>query len=667
MIRSRLRLGQVFFLWMAGLLVLVLIVSSAVVVWHDQQALENDLRREGQFLATALAAFLAPDVPAQRRTELERRFLQLTPHLVAAEARDVRGGGITWRFGPPARQAAVAVGPTLEVVERVARPHGGGEIEVHVVLSRREMNAVLTRGVARLVVTLTGVLMLMLLIGSAQVRELVLPLEKMADRARGLRPGDTFEAPSRRTRVRELDDLAEALHGMSDRLRIAREALAGSEERYRELVNASPTPLVSVDRTLAVTDANPAGRELLGSCGDLCDVLDTSDGERLVAAVESPSDRGLERVELTWRGTDDEMPRSMDVFVQPLLGTPKRWLLGLHDVSERVRHHGLRWQRTFDAMVDGVAVVDEHGTIVLANRALEAVRDRVEQELGARTGAPDLREDMWRFRQAGRTYDLRLTPGGDAGSKVLVARDVTQVVAAEERMSQIEKMEIVAALSSGVAHDFNNLFTAILLHVRLIEKDPGEVPEAAEAILQLAENGAELVSELVQFAGDDPTPATALNLARWLGEQRSFLGHLVPDHVQLRLEAGQGRLVVAAREMQLRRALLNLVLNAVQAIGSREGSITVGVAGRPDDQVELLVRDTGPGFPDDMADRVVHPFERPRSAGHGIGLGLAVVIAAARSHGGEVLIRRPAGGGAEVVLLLPVAVETGFLRYDVPE
>ncbi len=658
----QLRVAEVFLLWMAGLLVLVLILSSAVVVWHDRRALENDLRREGRFLATALAAFLAPDIPAQRRLELERRFVELTPHLVAAEARAIDGGDVLWRFGPTPQEAQLGPGPTLSVVERIQRTSGDGAIEVRVVLSQTEMRAVLINGVTRLVLTLCAVLTLMLLVGGVQVREIVRPLGEMALRASQLGPGETFEPPRAPVRIRELDDLAQALYAMSRRLRVAGDELAASEKRYRELVIASPTPLVTVDRALQIGDANPAARELLGSERRLAVFMDEGDRQRLNAALVPSAEQGLDRVEVLWYPRDvapseDSNARAMDVFVQPLPGDDPRWLLGLHDVSERVRLLAERWQRTFDAMVDGVAVVDDNGHIVLSNKALATVAGRVRHELAEQTGPLGVGSDEWRFRQDGRTYHLRLTAGAAAGTKVLVVRDVTHVVEAEERLSAIEKMEIVAALSSGVAHDFNNLFTAILLHVRLIAKDPREAPEAAQAIRQLAEEGSELVSELVEFAADDSSPAGLLDLGAWLHSQRGFLGHLIPDHIDLTIETEGAAPPVACREIQLRRALFNLVLNSVQAIGAHVGAIRVAVRGAADDRVELTVRDSGPGFPEGFEARVLHPLtvQRHEGSASGIGLGLAVVIAAARSHGGEVEARRPRSGGAEVVLSLPVA------------
>ncbi len=160
---------------------------------------------------------------------------------------------------------------------------------------------------------------------------------------------------------------------------------------------------------------------------------------------------------------------------------------------------GERWRRTFDAMVDGVALVGPDGEITLANHALGPHEAAVSVGLGARLDgrAPA----QWRAHSVGRLLECALSTPKGLEHAILVVRDVTEAADAEERLRAAEKMQAVGTLASGVAHDFNNLLAAILLHVRLSAAAAGGgFPEALAAIQDLAQEGTEVVHELLYFA-----------------------------------------------------------------------------------------------------------------------------------------------------------------------
>jgi len=184
-----------------------------------------------------------------------------------------------------------------------------------------------------------------------------------------------------------------------------------------------------------------------------------------------------------------------------------------------------------------------------------------------------------------------------------VARDVTDAVRNEARLREADKMQAVATLASGVAHDFNNLLAAILLHVRWLERDPAAAAEAGPAIRELADEGTEVVRELLLFARRESTPPRTLDLGALVAAHENVLRHLLPPSVELRLQL-PGRVVpVVGNPVALRRALLNLVVNAGDAVPPVGGWVEVAL-GTDGGHAVLEVSDNGPGVPEEVRDRL---------------------------------------------------------------
>jgi len=232
-------------------------------------------------------------------------------------------------------------------------------------------------------------------------------------------------------------------------------------------------------------------------------------------------------------------------------------------------------------------------------------------------------------------------------------RDVTEAVDAEERLRDAEKMQAVGTLASGVAHDFNNLLAAILLHIRLLQRQPEAAAEAVPAIGDLAEQGTEVVRELLFFARRESSPPRTIDLVELVRQQEGVLRHLLPESLSLTVELEDEAVPVVADPVGLRRLLLNLVINARDAVEERGGRITVRVehtAGR----AVLEVVDDGPGIPPEAREHLFEPFFTLRRQGRGSGLGLAVVYSIVSAHDGEVDVLSAPGEGARFIVRLPL-------------
>jgi len=222
-----------------------------------------------------------------------------------------------------------------------------------------------------------------------------------------------------------------------------------------------------------------------------------------------------------------------------------------------------------------------------------------------------------------------------------------------ERLREAQKMEAVATLAGGVAHDFNNLLTGILLHVRLLEQGEGDEDTMA-AIRRLAEEGVQVVNELLLFSRRETAPEEEIDLAALVRTQEALLHNLVPEGIVLEVSTTGSVAPVRGTRVGLRRTLLNLVLNARHAVTAPGGRIRISVAVEGQEAV-LRVRDNGSGIPADAREHLFEPFWSRRREGRGSGLGLAVVYSLVQQHGGRVLVDSAPGQGTCMTIRLPLA------------
>jgi len=444
---------------------------------------------------------------------------------------------------------------------------------------------------------------------------------------------------------------------MGDRLAEQRHSLLASERRFRELFTASPTPLLRLDRNLCLRDANPASEPYLGGAASrtigssLAGFLERPSAEEVATAVATAGPDSESVLEAYWRLEGGETAEVELHVGWAGAAAAQGYLVAIHDLTDRVRRMGERWRRTFDSMVDGVALVDREGRITLANQSLEPHQPKIADDLGRRLRGAAPR--TWRTENVGRLLECSLSMPEGLEHAVLVVRDITEAVDAEQRLRDAEKMQAVGTLASGVAHDFNNLLAAILLHVRLLQRQPKASAEAVAAIRDLAEQGTEVVRELLVFAHrESPSPKT-IDLVELVQLQEDVLHHLLPPEVELVLELENEPVPVKADVVGLRRLLLNLVLNARDAVSDGGGRITVRIehtAGR----AVLEVADDGQGIPAEARDHLFEPFFTQRRQGRGAGLGLAVVYGIVSDLEGEVDVQSTPGEGARFIIRIPL-------------
>jgi signal transduction histidine kinase len=440
---------------------------------------------------------------------------------------------------------------------------------------------------------------------------------------------------------RQFDDDRAVLERSLD---LSSQELLQANAESRALVSAFPDQILRVDANGTILDvkggaqAEPARRWVAGH--QLSSVVD--------AAARAPIAQALARVtgehvpislELEL-GADTATPRLYEARLLPMGGA--QVLLILRDVTER--HYAEKQLRASQ-----IALHEAH-------RDLER---RVEERTAALGRANDeLRREM-ADRQAAESARAQL----------------------EEQLRHAQKMEAIGRLSGGIAHDFNNLLTAIRGYSELLLRALTGSPLRAdvEEIFNAAERAATLTGQLLAFSRRQLLSPEILVLNQRVMDMSRMLNRLIGEHIAIDLHLATDLWPVRADSAQLEQVLVNLALNARDAMPdggrlaietanqeiSAQRALALEIA--PGAFVELRVRDTGVGIMPDVQGRMFEPFFTTKPKGAGTGLGLSMVYGFVRQSGGAVSVTSAPGRGTTFSLLLPRTDDTTGDRTPTPK
>ena len=266
--------------------------------------------------------------------------------------------------------------------------------------------------------------------------------------------------------------------------------------------------------------------------------------------------------------------------------------------------------------------------------------------------------------------------------------DVSAQKSMELQLSQAQKMQAVGQLAGGVAHDFNNLLTAIQMQLSgLLERHPVGDPsyDGLNEIRQTAIRAADLVRKLLAFSRKSTVRRERLDLGELVGEFAVLLRRLLREDVRLETDYGRDLPVVLADKSQLETAVMNLAVNARDAmrgvVEPGAGVVTIrtarlnteearilGWAAAPTEAVALIeVCDTGPGVPPELLDKIFEPFFTTKAVNEGTGMGLATVYGIVEQAGGHINVSNIEGAGAAFRIFLPEAGEAELAETPVVE
>jgi PAS domain S-box-containing protein len=463
-------------------------------------------------------------------------------------------------------------------------------------------------------------------------------------------------------------------------------------DEVREILDLPPGHVPELEQALAYPV--PEHRPLIRAAFEAC------------ASAGTPFDLEMQVVSATGRRI---WTRSIGEAVRDASGTIVKLQGAIQDISaRREAEDQLQLLKTAISRLNDVVMITEAEPIGVPGPRIVFVNDAFERMTGYRReevigkdprflqGDKTERSELDRIRAAMQAWqpvrseltnyakdgreirvELDIVPIADASGWfthwVAVERDVTERHALEERLRQSQRLEAVGQLTGGVAHDFNNLLTVIMGNAeRLVELSAADAEKRklAGMVLHAAGQGAELTQQLLSFARRQPLDPRPLDVNGLLADIEALLRRVLGAHIEIRLRCAEELPEVLIDRGRLENALLNLCINARDAM-PEGGCLTLETAVRtldadyasqhadvlPGDYVMLAVYDTGEGIRPEHLGRVFEPFFTTKPKGKGTGLGLATVFGFIKQSGGHVGVYSERGHGTTIRLYLPVATE----------
>ena len=269
---------------------------------------------------------------------------------------------------------------------------------------------------------------------------------------------------------------------------------------------------------------------------------------------------------------------------------------------------------------------------------------------------------------------------------LLVIRDITKAKQAsaelrrlEAQLHQARRMESLGRLAAGVAHNLNNLLTPIFGYAELLLTG-GATPEKQQdhlkAILKAASGASELIQQLLGVGREQKREVGRIDLRQVVADYESILRRAIHEDISLEIRRPRGPVVIEADRSQIEQVLLNLVLNAQDAIRGR-GRVVVETRSvvfddgyrelPPGPCGSLRVSDTGTGIDNALREQIFDPFFTTKEAGKGTGLGLASVLGIVQGHRGEIRLESTVGEGSTFEILLPLCTSTAEREDELTE
>jgi two-component system, cell cycle sensor histidine kinase and response regulator CckA len=336
-------------------------------------------------------------------------------------------------------------------------------------------------------------------------------------------------------------------------------------------------------------------------------------------------------------------------------------------------------QAILDATMDVVVVFDSDRRFLWVNDAASRFYGRTrEQLLGSRLDdligreraeadwagfleperiAQGMLEHVWDGEQDGRrrVLEVRSQPEFQPGRHLFVLRDVTERRRLEDQLRQGQKMEAIGQLAGGVAHDFNNLLTVIGGYSEIARRRIGAGPGAGELleVQRAAERASQLTRQLLAFSRQQVLDPHPLDLGEVAAALLPMLRRLIGEDIEIAMLAAPGLPSVLADRSQLEQVVVNLAVNARDAMPSG-GTLTIETR-VADDRVALIVTDTGVGMERSVFEHLFEPFFTTKGVGEGTGLGLATVHGIVTQSGGEIHVYSEPGLGTSFKVYLPVS------------
>jgi PAS domain S-box-containing protein len=374
------------------------------------------------------------------------------------------------------------------------------------------------------------------------------------------------------------------------------------------------------------------------------------------------------------------------------------------DITDRMQadQERIRLATAVEQAAESIIISDRPGTIQYVNPAFERLSGFSRQEIVGRNFRilkSDRHDEafyrkMWQIISQGdvwqghiintmkdgslREFETTISPVPDSSGAIVnfvsVNRDVTQEVILEAQLRHAQKMQAVGTLAGGIAHDFNNLLQAVQGYAELLllgrQRDEPGYRELQE-IFKATKRGAELTRQMLTFGRKIESKKRPIDLNQRIREMQKLLERTIPKMIKIELYLAEKLKVVDADSVQMEQVLMNLALNAKDAMPDGgelvietenvvldEEYCKTHLGARPGEYVLLSVSDTGEGMDKEILEHIFEPFYTTKEVGKGTGLGLAMIYGIVKNHDGFIMCYSEPGEGTTFKIYLPAILAT---------
>ncbi|MBN1147741.1 MAG: GAF domain-containing protein [Anaerolineales bacterium] len=484
------------------------------------------------------------------------------------------------------------------------------------------------------------------------------------------------------------------LYGPDGQLRLV--ATYGVGEEFIGLLNAQGVPLQGTAVGQAITTRRPY---------QVSDIFEDpfyslpviAKVENICAILALPMLRGDEAIGgiVIWHREARVFTREDERFLQALANQSvnaienARLFEETYRLLAKTREQAHQVQQIIDTVPEGVVLLDASRRVVLANPAArqhlaelldDANMEAVISHLGSepieaflKTAPEKPSRELQTADAPRRTFEVAACPlevGSQSEGWVLVLRDVTVEREIQARIQMQERLATVGQLAAGIAHDFNNIMAAVVVYTDLLAMEPNLAPASRERlkiIQQQIHRATSLIRQILDFSRRAVMEQIPMDLLPFVKELEKLLARVLPENIRLELTCQPGDYIVKADPARLQQALMNLILNARDAMPSggllrlRLERINLLFADglpspdlSPGEWIRLVIEDNGVGIPEDALPHIFDPFFTTKPVGQGTGLGLAQAYGIIKQHKGSIHVQSEVGKGAAFTIYLPV-------------
>ncbi|MDO9391061.1 MAG: PAS domain S-box protein, partial [bacterium] len=484
-------------------------------------------------------------------------------------------------------------------------------------------------------------------------------------------------------------------------------AIRESQEKYRDLVENINDVVFAVDIHGKLMYISPSVEQVFGYRPDeiigrnFIDFVDEADRPLLAREMQSHSQGGVAPGEYritTKNGVTKWISSSSRLIMED--GKPVGLNGLMTDITERrqageqIRLAAKKWETTFDSIGDGICLLDRQWKILQCNQSFINMVGRPYAEVLGRSchdlfygtdqtleKSPltrmehSLHHETQELERAGRFLLAKADPIIDhqkalAGA-VYTVTDITDRKLLEQELLQAQKMEAVGFLAGGVAHDFNNMLAGIVGNAELLQlKIYGqkELESYLDNIIKASGHAAGLTKQLLAFARKGQYQQVPVNVHKVIAETLGILGNTIDRRIKIEQHLRANPAVILGDHSQLENALMNLGINARDAMPQggklifstdlinldKEYILQRNYKVEPGHYIQISVDDTGSGMSEEVKRHLFEPFFTTKEKGRGTGLGLAGVYGCIKNHGGSVEVYSEPGRGTAIKLYLPL-------------